>query len=149
MRDGDEIDPKLLLIAAHELGHALAWTALGLKVKSIRVNNRLFGTSEVLLDPGMTWTPETGRHWMVGLLAGPEAGQMWAEATRQRYNERHDAGDMDSFRAYRRQAAWARQIPERVLRNEARAIVRQKWSQLERLVDTLASQGKLRPGDLR
>lgn len=140
-----EIDPTLLMISAHELGHAVVWHASGLHVKIVQARTGLFGSSYALLDLAKTtWTPATGRAYLVGLLAGPQAGMYWCEVIGQcRYNERHDAGDMEQFYRYRRANKGAKAIPERVLRGEARTAVRKHWERIERLVPQLASRGSL------
>ena len=137
-----EIDPELLLIATHELGHAIVWKAGGLHIKSIRVRKGWCSNSAVELDLGKTtWTPETGRIYLVGMLAGREADAYWCEITGQRHNERHSADDMAAFHRYRRQTTWAKGTPERPFRAEARAAVQEHWSTIERLAPQLASRG--------
>jgi hypothetical protein len=136
-----------LLIAAHELGHALTWHALGFTVDEIRVVGR--GDSA----HGWVWlkhtkdslsTLEKERAYHAGLLAGREAELRWCDENRMKFVEYTCAGDMDNLRR-RRRTTFGRQVSHSAATSDARRLIRSKWGRIVRLAPLLAARGSLSP----
>jgi hypothetical protein len=143
-----ELDPRRRAIGAHELGHALAWHSVGLEVHSITVRGRggsVDGTVSIDTDKPYRDAAQV-RGYVVGILAGTEAGIRWCEETGDMSLSDHARGckvDMALFRKHRKNPCVAN-VSERELRNEARAVVRAHWNRLTALVPKLAARGSVR-----
>lgn len=138
-----EIDPYRLVVAAHELGHLIAWQRAGLHINEIRV----LGTGEqaegyVDLGRQRIRDADQARGYLVGLLAGREAGNRWCEQAGMRHHEHTCADDMRSFQRLRRHEL-ARHFTDTALRHDAWALVLAQWEQITRLAPRLARHGWL------
>lgn len=132
-----QIDSGLLALAAHELGHAKVFKALGgFEVKTITVNTTR-GDTWIDFDEtnDALWEP-----FAIGLWAGLEAQDRWMR--------RHGHGraprsctvyDVEQFRTIPRKF----RISEGKARSKARSLVAQNWGCIERLAPQLASTGRL------
>ena len=139
-----DIDPHRLVVAAHELGHALTWHALGFLVDTIWIKGH--GDSahgEVMIDITKVkpWTYDHERDFHVGLLGGREAHQRWCDETGMPFLERHCAEDMAQLR--RRRSELGGQTTPRAIRTSARQLVRSHWRRVVLLAPVLARRGSL------
>lgn len=77
-------DRHRLMLAAHELGHVVAWQHAGFAVAEIKLHPGNVGGEVSLSKSSRTnlRTIEQRRGYLVGLLAGTEAGARWCELMR-------------------------------------------------------------------
>lgn len=139
----NDTDPMRLCVAAHELGHYLAWRTAEIEVKCIRIDGRgrnahgLVQTSHRRLrDPKQT------RGYLVGLLAGRSAGKRWSELNDLEFDEYPSSYDMQVYRRLHKHA-WVSGLTDRELQVEASRFVRANWARIERLAPELARRGRL------
>jgi hypothetical protein len=139
------IDPHRLLIAAHELGHALAWRALGFTVDEVWVKGRgpaAHGRVWLDITHVKPWTLTHERGFHTGLFAGREAELRWCNEHGLPINEASCSEDMAQH-ARRRRTSLGRQVRPREAEAEARRLVRRYWPRLVRLAPHLAIRGSL------
>ncbi|MGW7537810.1 hypothetical protein [Amycolatopsis sp. NPDC054798] len=134
------------MLAAHELGHMLAWQQAGFTVAEIKLHPGTAG-GEVSLSKSSRSdlrTIEQRRGYLVGLLAGTEAGVRWCELAGE-FRAEHSGGCAWDRKAFQRnqQHFGLTHIPRTEFRREARAVVRARWHQLFRLAPRLAQRGRL------
>jgi hypothetical protein len=138
-----DIDPQRLCVAAHELGHYIAWRKAGIRIKSIRVAGT--GTSvagNVHIGRQKLGSPKQAHAYLVGILAGPEADQRWCQHNGLTVHQHTWAADMDSF-AECRKHEWTRRTPDIEFRAAARRLVAANWREVVRLAPQLAQRGHL------
>jgi hypothetical protein len=126
--------------AAHELGHALVWQSLGLRVCELRVDDHGNGWADARFDQH---DPDDLYWHVLGVAAGPEADRLWCDRHRGVWVESESfKSDWSSLRRWlsnprlREYTGW--QISE-----EARRLVDELWSDVERLAPRLADRGSL------
>lgn len=131
------IDPEDLIIAAHELGHAVSARAHGIGLTSIVMGL----TTLDLPDDDRDYTHDQWVGWLVGCWAGFEAEKLWASRVGGKADRRQCRTDIRNFRADRKKIG----ISEGMARSAARAIVRRDWKRIRDLAPTLARQGFIAP----
>lgn len=146
----DAIDPHRLRVAAHELGHAIAWHATGFQVAEIWIRGQ--GPSvhgHVWLDhtDDELTTVELERRYQAGLHAGRLAEQRWCEENDLCFGEHTCTQDMDILRNRRRREPGCL-VPAGQAMGDAQRLIRVKWSRIARLTPALAAAGSLSPGRL-
>jgi hypothetical protein len=141
------IDPDRLVVAAHELAHALLFKSGGIAIGEIRVFGQ-GGNAHGHVDvPGnQRLTIEQVRRYLAATLAGRVADQRWCdEQGLPRYSHSTCAADMADFRQYRRQ--WSKQgaahLTDAALRKEASHLVGAYWPRIHRLAPRLAERGSI------
>lgn len=138
-----DLDPELLIAAAHELGHAVLARAHGITVLSIEVDRADY-TGLTRRDPGLDYDrcpPEVLRAGLFGDVAGFEAERMWCARHGGQANKRCSRVDFSQFAQYRGRAG----LTETEARRQARLVLRQHWSTVERLAPRLARHGEIPP----
>ena len=139
----DDLDPRRLEVAAHELGHAIAWKEAGLAATAIRVlghGDRAQGY--VRIENRLIYDADAARAYLAGLLAGREAGIRWCEENGLTHYEHTCHTDLNNFRQQRR-TPLGRQVSVGQARATARLIVRANWCLIVRLAPRLALQGRI------
>jgi hypothetical protein len=132
------IDPYDLIIAAHELGHAVSAYAHGIGVTKIEMGMTHLDLPDVI-GPGMTREELIG--WLVGCWAGYEAEKLWAWRVGGEAVWSCSKQDRRNFRDTRKLVG----LSEGKARSAARAIVRKEWARIRNLAPTLARQGFIAP----
>lgn len=132
------------MVAAHELGHALVWRALGIQVVRITVRgeDRVRGWTE--LDGGTITSREEMRAYLIGVLAGGVAGGRWCDEYHIRRAAQDCEFDQINYRRQRRDPL-AHALRNGELRRAAQVAVARRWAEIERLAPRLAQRGTLRP----
>lgn len=146
-----ELDPVRLMVAAHELGHAVVWSATGMRVESIAVTGHGRDTEGRvrLADRAHLSNAADCRGYLLGMLAGREAEIRWCEATSTRPIADGCAEDRREFGyMYRRRRQWGVTDTRAALRTQARHLVRAHWPTIARLTPRLAHRGSLPTTDL-
>lgn len=140
--------PIRLMVAAHELGHAIAWRAGGWPIAHIRVLGKgARSHGETLLARTYAYGLWQRRSWLVGSLAGAAAGDRWCTefnlppALHERGCAADQADFAPEFRSYR--AECAEDVTVAQLRAEAAAVIRTHWRAILRLAPRLAACGSL------
>lgn len=134
----DDLDPELLLTAAHELGHAIVDLAHDVPVLSVEVDRRTnTGLTRVvnLNDPAIT--PDHLRGALIARLAGFEAELLWCRRHGGHADLSTARTDYAEFNRHRR----AFGLTRAVARAQARAVLIRHWPRLERLALRLAQRG--------
>jgi len=138
------IDPHRLRVAAHELGHYLAWQDAGITPAAIVVEG--YGEeAHGHVETGRTrlTTTEQASAYLVGLLAGREAELIWCTKYGLRYHPHtFDTGDGPRFRKLRRHKL-VRAITDGEFQSGAQRLVQGHWPRIERLAPRLALRGHL------
>lgn len=146
-----ELDPVRLMVAAHELGHAVVFLVTGLRIESIQVTGhgrRTEGFVDVADNARLSSTADC-RSYLLGMLAGREAGDRWCQVTGTGPFADGCAEDLRAFRyQYRRRRPWGVTESRAELRNQTRQLVRQHWPIIARLAPRLARRGSLPVTDL-
>jgi hypothetical protein len=143
--DLNERDPERRLAAAHELGHWFGFRAAGIGCTPPRVTGRGPSASGyVTTDTVVCETPSQIRAYIVAILAGRAAGQMWSELPDE--NARQSGGqcgidETDVRHALRHRLAHG--MTRAALYREAGQLVRRHWPQITRLVPRLARTGRI------
>jgi len=137
------LDPHRLTVSAHELGHAIAWSAAGMPIVDIWVK----GHGEqahgyVRLDGRKLRDAAEARDYLVGMLAGRAASIRWCDEHGLTHHEHTCADDLASFRKSR-QHPWVRDIPDREFHAAARLVVRQHWPRIIRRAPQLSCRGSI------
>lgn len=137
--DAEPIDPDLLLVAAHELGHAIVDRAQGVTVTSIRVDRRAYvGLTTVELDDTSS---EQLRGALIGSTAGFVAELLWCHRHGGTAQRGCSASDFRNFARNRRRVG----LTEAVARAHARSTVIRYWPLVERWAPVLAVRGVIAP----
>ncbi len=147
MTDDPTIDPHRLLIAAHELGHALTWHALGFTVDEIWIKGHgrsAHGYVWLDITKAKPWTVRHERDYHIGLFGGREAQQRWCEDHNIPFDEYACAEDMAIHRK-RRRTRLGGQVHPGEAKAEARRLVRAHWRRIVHLAPSLATRGSLSP----
>jgi hypothetical protein len=137
------LDPLRLVVAAHELGHALTWAAAGMPIVKIWVDG--YGEQAhgyVRLDRKKLKDAAEARDYLVGMLAGRAADIRWCDEHGLTHHEYTCADDLASFRKSRKHP-WVRDIPDSEFYTAARIVVRQHWPQICRLAPRLSRHGSI------
>jgi hypothetical protein len=143
------MDRRRLMVAVHEMGHAIAWDHGGLTIEAIRVTGRGHGTEGyVELEQRPLDLPTRLQNYLIGLLAGREADHKWCDITGETPDNYGSSTDMEVFRKFRKYDAtetrWVTHLSDKELQAEARKIVTARWSQIVRLAETLAERGAIK-----
>lgn len=136
-----ELDPALLIVAAHELGHAVVAIALGITVLSIEVDRRAYTGMTQIDFHDDTCTAEQLRGALIGSLAGFEAERRWCQRHGGQALRRCSRVDFRNFARNCRRV----DLSEAVARSHARATLARHWAQIERLAPELARHGHVVP----
>jgi hypothetical protein len=140
-RPDREPEPELLVVAAHELGHATVLTALGITVVSIEIDRDAYsGLTSVDLD-GDTCTADELRASLIGQLAGYEAERGWCRRHGGHAVRECSTTDFAHFHRHRHRVG----LTETEARAEARATLAHHWHHVERLAHRLAHRGHVQP----
>jgi hypothetical protein len=138
-----DLDPDLLIVAAHELGHAVLASAYGITVVSIEVDRAAY-TGLTRRDPGLNYdrcSIEVLRAGLLGDVAGFEAERMWGARHGGHVDRAGSTTDLTQFARYRRRA----DLTTAGARGQARFVLRQHWATVERLAPRLARHGHVPP----
>jgi hypothetical protein len=142
------VDSERLLVAAHEMGHAVAWHTTGFQIVEIRVSGHVFPNGYVRIADREHTTPELARDYIIGLLAGREAEHQWCDLTGQSPSDSGSSADLDVYRKYRKYDAqhdrFTTHLTDRQLRVAARKVVTAHWPRIERLAPQLAERGAIK-----
>ena len=137
-------DPYRRAVAAHELGHAYAWSSAGFIIVSITITGdgpHAYGYVE--LDGEENTTTEENRAYLVGLLAGRVAEEKWCKAAGLRVDlDYRSRVDMERYRKARREPAM-RGISDRMFRSAAVKLVDKHWKKIQSGVPTLSTRGSI------
>lgn len=141
-----DIDPQRLVIAAHELGHAIVWRASGFTIREIWIKGR--GDSAHgwcgLTDANAHHTPQGELGYQAGLLGAAEAQHRWCSETGVPFDENACREDYTNLRT-RAKDQLGRQIKRSAATAEARRIIRANWRRIVLLTPKLAAHGSLSP----
>lgn len=151
MTTTQELDEVRLMVAAHELGHAIVWTVTGMRVDAIKVTGHGRATEGTvsLADHARLRCTADCHSYLVGMLAGREAEILWCDATNTQPVADGCAQDLREFAyMYRRRRPWGVTESRAALRIQARRLVRVHWRSIVRLTPILARSGHLSPGRL-
>lgn len=139
-------DAATLALAAHEVGHAVACQAAGLRVLEVRLHSRGGFVRAADADPA---DQDQVDGELVTLLAGMEAGARWGQkhaglwrGDALRWSRGCSDSDLALFRRMKRNAS----VPSSRLESHARSLVARHWSRIDRLSRKLADSGRLSPG---
>ncbi|AHH98291.1 hypothetical protein [Kutzneria albida] len=137
------LDQHRLRIAAHELGHMVAWQELGLRV----VSTQVWGHGEASegftkLDGGKLRTRDDYYTYLVGLVAGRETDLRWSELHRMPIRPQNWARDMNEFSRLRNERV-IRDVTDAHFAAEARRLVLAAWSHIKSLAPGLARKGSV------
>jgi len=138
-------DPMRMLVAAHELGHAVAWDVAGIAVLSIEVSGWGRGTEGVVRidrDNTVLRNTDDACGYLAGLLAGQVASLRWSEETRTPHPTHGCSYDLRLFRLNRR-SGYAAEVSPADARAAAHLVVRQQWPTILRLAPRLAARGRI------
>lgn len=143
------VDQRRLMVAIHEMGHALTWHRAGFQIKTIRVRGRSNGTTGYVdLDNQPNRTPEEARDYLIGLLAGREAEHEWCRITGQSSDAYGSSTDLAIYRRYRKydcaNERWVAHLSDGEFRAAARKVINARWSQVVHLANQLAQHGRIR-----
>lgn len=145
MTDTD-IDPHRLVVAAHELGHAIVWAASGFTISEIWVKGHGDGVHGwvSLANPDDHYTPEGECGYQAGLLAAGEAERRWCDQVGMAFD---GSGCRDDYAKLRKRTRTklGSQVRRSAARSEAQRLVRVHWKRIVRLAPTLAVRGSLSP----
>lgn len=143
MSDKDETQDRMLLTAAHELGHWVAFDAAGYRVRGLRIH----GEHDAICHVDTPHVVDVG--YLVAIMAGHVAEARWLH----RYHDyprgkalkvtyRHSSkSDLRGFRTLRRRHGL--DVSEDKAIREAEKVVKRHWGRIERRVGKLAEKGRL------
>ncbi|WP_410580269.1 hypothetical protein [Amycolatopsis sp. lyj-108] len=139
-------EASALALAAHEVGHAIACQAAGLRVIEVRLFPDRGYVEHKEADPA-DQAQVDGE--LVVLLAGLEAGARWRQkhsglwrGEALRWSRGCSDSDLALFRRTKRNASIS---PSR-LESRARSLVARQWGRIDRLSRKLADSGRLPVG---
>lgn len=141
----DEADPERRLAAAHELGHWFGFRAAGIECTPPRVTGRGSSASGYVETGQIVCrTPDEARAYIVAILAGPAAGQMWSDLPDETARQTSGQCEVDESLArevlrHELGAGMTRAGLYRVARN----LVRRHRDHIVRLVPGLARTGRI------
>jgi hypothetical protein len=139
----EDQDLNRMRVAAHELGHAIAWqVAPNTTVTAIRVIGRGANAHGFVNVDADVRTVDDARGYLAGLLAGREAALRWCDENNLVHHEHTCASDRASFRQQRRYNL-CRQVSPAEAKALARRIVRAHWRRILRLTPRLAHRGQI------
>jgi hypothetical protein len=134
------IEIPRLIMAAHEVGHLIAFQESGVKVLSCEISGSEWGLTVV--DE-----PADGQHhgYLVGIMAGAAGEKLWCEMFSQRLPNhcRTYRGDRDEFKRHQRKNRAARGLSERKAERLARVILSADPKKFRKLTEKLARDGEL------
>ena len=143
MTTSTELDPHRLLVAAHELAHAIGFRRAGIELTAIRVWGRGQTTQgHVDIVQYQVHTVPAARAYLAGLLAGREASLRWCEENGLPFQEHTCSTDLANFRRQRR-TDLGRQVSKGAALADARSLVRTHWPRIVRLAPRLARAGHI------
>nr|WP_042190901.1 hypothetical protein [Kibdelosporangium sp. MJ126-NF4]CEL19681.1 hypothetical protein [Kibdelosporangium sp. MJ126-NF4] len=140
-------DPYRLALAAHELGHAVAWRAGGFEVDEIWIKGhgtRAHGHVWIAATDDDIRTVEAEHAVQAGLLAGREAQLHWCAETGVTGVDISAEHDMTLYQR-RRRTRLGRQCDSADVQATARRLVRHNWPTITQLTPVLAKAGRLQP----
>lgn len=142
-------DPYRLMVAAHELGHAIVWRAVGFDIDEIWVKGRgpaAHGHVWLVQTDDEIRTVADEQAVQAGLLAGRCAQARWGDET----DLAIDISCESDERIYRirRRSPLGRRVSRTAVWNDARRLVRVHWRAIARLTPHLAHTGRLSPSRL-
>lgn len=137
-----------LILAAHEVGHALAFCHAGIGVERCEID--LVGEGDggtVIEDPNLN----QHHGYLVGLTAGKAGELLWCEtygqhAPKHVRNGWSASGDRTLYDKHQRQHRDTRGFAWRAAEKQAREILRDNAKQFRRLTEELARHGVLKLG---
>ncbi|MFC0540664.1 hypothetical protein [Kutzneria chonburiensis] len=145
-RQRAEVEDVRPIVAAHEVGHLIAFQLADMTITEVRlVGSRIRAEGYVQIeDADQPHDAAQAHAVLVGVLAGVAAGHRWCD----RHGLTHLVGEDVHDRA-----AWLDLRPKPLFRDvdrrqalaDARRLVRQHWSRIERLAPVLAERGFLPP----
>lgn len=143
------IEIPRLILAAHEIGHYLAFREAGVPVLAVRMQKHgEFDAFNLVGDPEL----DQNHGYMVALMAGVAGERYWCEAYGQRL-PRHCRdgttfkGDLKEFKAHARQNRFdtaLRGLSHRKAIRLAHGIVRDNAKRFRALTEQLARDGELK-----
>ena len=149
------VTPRMLEVAAHEVGHALAWQAGGFTIKGLRIVTGLFGgVSDADCTVSNVWLDgDNIDAYLIGLMGGA-AGQTrfltrhrgrggWSASGAARGNS---SWDISQFRRFSRAHGGSLSVAAATRRAEA--IVNRAGHRADALTVRLARSGRLSGGAL-
>ena len=137
-----DLDPELLIAAAHELGHAVLASAYGITVVSIEVDrSNNTGLVRRDMDDYDRLPLELLRGALFGDVAGFEAERLWAARHGGQAVRSCASTDFANFARYRRRVG----LTTDQGRYQARTVLREHWPIVERLAPRLARHGEVPP----
>lgn len=138
------VDPRRMLVAVHELAHAVLRRDQGIAPASIRIKDDgrfLYGIVEY--PPFRVVTAAEMGTYVVGALAGDIAGNRWRDVYAPRLPTDQSEVDAGNVRwAMRQKLAAGLDLAE--LRGRARDEVTRYWAEITRLAPRLATVGSIR-----
>jgi hypothetical protein len=138
-------DPDRIVVACHELGHAVAFTEAGQTVCEIRVighGAQVHGYTDITKT--VINDPEQGRAFLVAIVAGAEAGARWSAIngySRPGCGACKSASDLATYREIRRKYPMLARFSDVEIRGMARRLVRARWRRIAALTPGLATRG--------
>lgn len=142
-------DPYRHVAAAHELGHAITWRAVGFDIDEIWVKGSgeaAHGHVWIVQTDDQIRTVDDERAVQAGLLAGRVAQYRWCDQTAIAIDFSCEADELH-YRD-RRRSPLGRRVSRTAVRDDARRLVRVHWRAIARLTPLLARTGHLPPGRL-
>jgi len=134
------IEVPRLIIAAHEIGHAMAFHAAGIEVNECVIGSDGDGITEIE-------DPDDSQHhgYLIGLMGGSAGEQLWCAEFGQSLPAycRTYTGDEKLFKQHQRQFREARAIGMSGARRAARKIIIAEKKRFRQLVEQLARRGEL------
>ncbi|GLZ43515.1 hypothetical protein [Actinokineospora sp. NBRC 105648] len=145
-RDEPETDLHRLQVATHEVAHYLVWSAMpDARITRVWVRGRGTSAHGMCSVDWRAETPDQDRDYLVGLLAGCVADDLFSDAHPGfRCRRSGQSPDLAVFRKIRRRHEPSRAWSERQLRDTAERLLRADWDRVERLALTLADRGRLK-----
>lgn len=143
------IDTHRLVVAAHELAHALVFRAAGIEITDIRVLGTGSGARGYVRVAGnQALNKRQARQYLVAVVAGREGDLRWCDQHGlDRWPDHVCADDFADLRKMRRefreQGELHRGTGTGELRAEARLRVRTYWPRITRLAPRLARRGSI------
>lgn len=141
-------DQHRLAAAAHEIGHTLAWEAAGIRVREVRLTGRGRRTGGYATTGRVEVRSRRQAHlYVVGILAGQAAQDLWCRAYRIRCTTLSCADDQEAFERHRAHE-WLTSTPDETFWRDADTYVQQAWPLIAEYAPVLADRGRLTGRDL-
>lgn len=143
----EKLDPRRLLVAAHELGHVVAMRAAHIGITEVRVGGhgeRVYGfvrpnNSD---DEAAIQDPHRARACLATHLAGYYAESAWCKRHGLPFNASASDADVRVFNKRRKHAALTGVTTDQI-KADARRLVRAQWGYILRNAPKLARRGWL------